>query len=267
MSRTAFRLLVGTWLIGWGPIHAVGREPSLKVLTLNLCADWNAPRKARLQAVADFARDNRIDVLLVQEAVQGIGQGDAVRFLADRLGYSFRQVPAFGVPVFFKFNIGVISRFPITESKPLGCRVPGGDAIDNIPNPGGSRALAVRAGGLWFVTCHLTTPFTQENHEKQVRGILEKLDGLPAGDVFWGGDFNSGRGNPVYALITKAGFKEAPPAESGLVDMVFYRGRSWRLTDSRLVLTGRYVTDHPGGVLATYSADRAESTRGLPRRD
>ena len=227
-----------------GPSVPVGNQP-IRVMTLNLCADWTAPRNDRLKAVATFCQDNQVDVLLVQEAVSGIGQGNAANFLAGKLGYYYSQVPAFGFPLFYQFNIGVISRWPISQSRSLGCQVPGGVFVDNVPNPCSSRALLVQTGGLWFATCHLIIPFTEENHERQVSCILGKL---PA-EVIWGGDFNSDRNNPAYSIITGAGFKDAPPAGAPLVDLIFYRGANWRLISSTLVLTDHYVTDHPGGVL------------------
>ena len=217
--------------------------PTIKVLSINLCEQWHTPRQGRADKIIEFVKDRQVDIILTQEGMKGVGQFDAVEYIAAKLGYSYSQAPTFGVPGFFEYCVGVISRYPITNSKPAGCQVEGGDPIDNVYFPGSSRGLLVSTGGIHVMSCHLTVPTELDQKIKQIQCLTSAL---PAGPIIWGGDFNLTRDNPAYPYIK---FQEATYSGIPQVDMIFFRGLS--LLESKQVFEDGYVSDH-NGIFATF---------------
>jgi endonuclease/exonuclease/phosphatase family metal-dependent hydrolase len=211
---------------------------NLKVLTINLCANWNASRKDRVDKLIEFIKAEKIDVILAQEGIRGIGQFNTIKYIAEELGYSYCQSPSFGVPGFIEYTIGVIAASPISESKVVGCQVSGGDPIDKVPFPGSGRGLLVNTGSLWFMVSHLTVPVERSQKEKQVQCLMKSI---PAGSVVWGGDFNFTRSDMVYPLIQ---MQEAVYSGNPQVDMIFYKGIA--LLNSKIVFEDHYISDHIG---------------------
>jgi endonuclease/exonuclease/phosphatase family metal-dependent hydrolase len=214
-----------------------------KVLTINLCADWNAPRPDRAAKIVETVKAENIDIILFQEGIKGIGQFDMAKSIATQLGYSYVQVPAFGVPGFLEYCIGIISRYPISSIHSAGCQVSGGDPIDKMPFPGSTRGILVKINNIWIMTSHLTVPVVQSEKEKQVRCLASDI---PAGVCIWGGDFNFGRTDPAYSLIP---MMESIYPGNPQVDMMFSRGL--KVIESKLMFTDHYVSDHDG-VMVTY---------------
>jgi hypothetical protein len=235
-------LLVGCVTIGNSPSAQELSDP-FKVLTLNLCVSWSSPQQDRANQVVEFVKAQRVDVLLLEEGSGGLTQFNAIKYIAERLGYSYCQVPAFGVPGFYTFNIGIVAKSPVTNPLPLGCQVAGGDPIDMMPFPGASRGLQATVDGIQFWTVHLTAPVTQESREQQVQCLVAKL---PTGPIVWGGDFNFSRSDMAYPLVPLV---EAMYPGEAQVDMVFSRGLT--VVKSELVFTDKVVSDHCG-VLVTF---------------
>ena len=217
---------------------------TIKVLTINLCADWNAPRQARADKIVEFARAEQVDIILAQEGIKGLGQFDMVKYIAAQLNYSYIQSPVFGFPGFYEFSVGIISNSPITDAKIVGCQVVGGDFIDNIPFPGAGRGVLANICGIWVMSSHLTVPTAQDQRESQVRCLQAAL---PQGMAIWGGDFNFNRDNPAYSLIK---MDEAQYPGSAQVDMIFTR--HMLCVSSEMVFEDHYVSDH-SGVLAEFT--------------
>lgn len=178
-----------------------------RVLSLNLCASWNLPRKERLQMVADFVKANDIDVLLVQEGVRSCFVYDTIWSLADELGFECFCRSTFGFPFFYEFRIGVISRFKILSMASLDCEIPQKDWIDTIPLPGRRRAVAATVdvpglGITTLVSIHLTSsPKTETYREQQLIKLVRWLPTLPESNVcVVGGDFNTSQSNVAFRL-------------------------------------------------------------------
>ena len=218
-------------------------KDGIKVLTINLCADWQAPRQDRGDKIIDLVRQEQVDIILTQEGIQGLGQFDMAKYIAGQLGYSYCQAPAFGVPGFFAYCVCIISSYPIANSQVIGCQVAGGDPIDKVPFPGSGRGLLANIGGMWVMSTHLMAPVSQENKEKQIRCLSSAL---PPGIVIWGGDFNFTRIDPAYRFI---GLDEAVYSGEPQVDMIFSRGLTAK--DARIVFADHYVSDHVG-ILTAY---------------
>jgi len=215
----------------------------IKVLSINLCASWNSPRKDRADKIIELVRAEKVDIILFQEGVKGIGQFDMAEYIAKELGYSYCQSPAFGVPIFFEFSVGIISAYSMINVKTIGCQVPGEDWIDKFPFPGSGRGVLATVGGIQVMSCHLSVPVPQATKEMQVSCLQVAL---PPGITIWGGDFNFVRSDPAYSLIK---LQEAVYSGPPQVDMVFSSGLS--VLESRLVFEDRVVSDH-AGVLVTY---------------
>jgi endonuclease/exonuclease/phosphatase family metal-dependent hydrolase len=215
----------------------------VKVLTINLCANWNAPRQDRADAIVSFCREEQVDIILTQEGIKGIGQFDMAKYIAGQLGYSYCQSPSFGVPGFLEYCVGIISTYSIKTNKKVGCQVSGGDPIDRVPFPGAARGLLANVGGINVMTSHLTVPVMQSAKEEQVSCLRAAL---PKGVSIWGGDFNFNRYDLAYPMVE---LQEALYVGPPQVDMIFFGGLS--LVESRLVFEDHFVSDHCG-VLATF---------------
>ena len=216
---------------------------TVKVLSINLCAGWNTPRKDRADKIIELVRAEKVDTILFQEGVKGIGQFDMAEYIAKELGYSYCQSPSFGVPVFFEYSVGIISASPMINVQTVGCQAPGDAWLDKYPFPGSGRGAMANIGGIQFMSCHLSVPVPQDVKEKQVSCLQAAL---PPGITIWGGDFNFVRSDPAYSLIK---LQEALYSGPPQVDMVFSSGLS--VLESRLVFEDRVVSDH-AGVLVTY---------------
>ena len=236
-------LLMLCLIFGCVSIQSNGVVPTdpktLKVLTINLCADWKASRQERADKIVSFVQNEKIDLILTQEGIRGVGQFDAVKYIAGKIGYSYAQSPAFGVPGFFEYCVGIISATPLSNVQSVGCQVPGGDPIDQVPFPGAGRGILATVGTLRVLSSHMMAPVSQGNRENQVRCLA---DSAP---MIWGGDFNFNRDNVAYALI---GLPEAAYPGDSQVDMIF---GSLPVIESKAVFTDHYVSDH-GGILTTF---------------
>ena len=218
-------------------------SPTITVLTINLCADWSSPRQHRADLIIELIKAEKIDIILTQEGIKGAGQFDMVEYIANSLGYSYCQSPAFGVPGFLEYCVGIISAYPILNAKAVGCQVSGGDPIDKVPFPGSGRGVMADISGIKVMSSHLTVPVEQAEKEKQVNCLQAAL---PPGVTIWGSDFNFVRSDPAYSLIhLQEALYSGPPQ----VDMVFSSGLS--VLASRLVFEDRVASDH-SGVLVTF---------------
>ena len=214
----------------------------MKILSLNLTATMNTPRVDRLRAVAEFARENEVDVLLVQEGVRSCFIYDTIRDLAGQLEYEYFAKSAFGFPLFWEFRVGVVSRFKIIRTASLNPAVPQTEWLDSIPLPWRRRAVAatVDVPGLGITTLisvHLaSSPKTIADKARELALLAEWRRGLPERDaLIYGGDFNTA-------------FDRFPNGYGVSPDYIFVEGGA-RIINAQQVLTGQVVTDHAGGIL------------------
>lgn len=216
----------------------------MKILSLNLTATMSTPRAERLGAVADFVRENEVDVLLVQEGIRSCFIYNTIRALAGELGFDYAARSSFGIPLFWEFRVGVLSRFKILRTASLDPAVPQTEMLDRFPLPWRKRAVAstVDVQGLGITTLisvHLTSSAkTAADKAKELELLAAWRRGLPESDaVIWGGDLNFDF--DVFPIGAKYGV--AP-------DYIFVEGAA-RIIDAGEVLTGHEVTDHKCGVL------------------
>jgi endonuclease/exonuclease/phosphatase family metal-dependent hydrolase len=215
----------------------------MKVLSLNLCAFWTTPSKERRQIVADFVKENEVDVLLVQEGIRSCFVYNTIRKIAGLLGYNHYSKSAFGFPFFYEFQVGVISRFPILWTSSLSCEVPQNEWTDDIPLPWRKRVVAVTVdvaelGRITLISVHLTSsPKTVGDKAKQLAMVSDWKSSLSARDVtVYGGDFNTG----FDSYPNETGYGVCP-------DYIFLEGA--KIVNRQTVLTGKIVTDHACGIM------------------
>lgn len=229
----------------------------MKVFTLNLCASWTRPRAERLQMVADFVKENEVDVLLVQEGVRSCFIYDTIRQLADELRYDYFSKSVFGFPLFYEFRVGVISRFQIIDTASLDAEVPQKDWLDAIPLPWRRRAVAatVNVPGLGITTLvsvHLTSsPKSEDSRQSQFRRLHNWIDGLPPDDCcIVGGDFNTSQFTPPFTATFNGTVITGQTPDYICVD-------GGRIVKGYPVFTDHVLSDHVGVVAHVEKGDWA----------
>jgi endonuclease/exonuclease/phosphatase family metal-dependent hydrolase len=203
-----------------GTTDAPAREGpvgELRVLAFNLAkAGFHrgglelAPRAevlARLDALAEVLRDERVDLACLSEVVADAGPGsvDQVRRLAERAGFhawAFGENYRFGLPgVRVRSGNAILSRFPLRSLEVV--QLPGRRPFWD---PTGNRRLLwaeVRLDDLRVrVGSVRNDSFDLGKNERQVRYLL---DSLPPGPVLLAGDFNAEPGDPPLRLLRESG--------------------------------------------------------------
>lgn len=203
-----------------GTTDAPAREEpadELRVLAFNLAqAGFHrgglelAPRAevlARLDALAEVLRHERVDLACLSEIVAEAGPGsvDQVRTLAERAGFhawAFGENYRFGLPgVRVRAGNAILSRFPLRPLEVV--QLPGRRPFWN---PTGNRRLLwaeVHLAGLPLrVGSVRNDSFDLVNNERQVRSLLGSL---PPGPVLLAGDFNAEPGDPPLRLLRESG--------------------------------------------------------------
>ena len=202
----------------------------MKILNLNMkVSDAQHSRADRMSPVAQLVKEEGVDVLLLQEGVRSCLVYDSIRSLNKLLGgWNIYERSYVGVPFFWEFRVGILSRFPIVKTSSVYLEVPQDLLLDAVPLPGRRRAILARVqhpdfGEVEFVSVHLTAgPKTEQYRENQFIRLMNWLapNWRP---VILGGDFNAGRGSSAYQVIESAYFKEIPTGSSP--DFIFTPGR------------------------------------------
>lgn len=194
--------LVWLWVYGslFLPASAPDRAPDVRVASYNTYV--HSPSAASVVALADQVSP---DVLLLQEVFPD-RQVAIARALGDR--YPHRtSVQSEGVG-----GVMVLSRHPITETRPVAMSEPGTRDTEVVVVDVGGQPLQV-------VPVHLTSPCptcgASMTERLEVEGrrrpaelvsVLRALD--PRVPTVIGGDFNSTERSEPYRLLTNVGFED-----------------------------------------------------------
>lgn len=209
----------------------------MKVLSINLATTWNAPRRDRLRAVADFVLDRGVDVVLFQEGVRSCYFYDTGKMLNEMVGeWNLVARSAYGWPIAWESRVGIISRYRFISTDSLYCEIPQTEFVDAIPLPWSKRAVAATVdvpdlGICNIVSVHLSSsPARELDRTNQLDKVWHwDVVQLPPADVrIIGGDFNQamsgGAGElPDYIIATKG-----------------------TIINSEMVFTDHFVSDHSG---------------------
>jgi endonuclease/exonuclease/phosphatase family metal-dependent hydrolase len=211
----------------------------LRVMSYNIHVGVGMDKKQDLRRIADVIREQRVDLVGLQEVDRGVertGRVDEIRELARLTGMDY----AFAHNLDYQggqYGVAVLSRFPILS-------------IDHRryanrrerERRGFIRVeVEVRGRLLSFVTTHLDYQ-SAEGRRFEAGQLLEALEGV-SGPLIVTGDFNEEPSGAVYGLMRRAGFAdgwtrgrgaaaESPgdgatyPADrpAKRIDYVFFRG-------------------------------------------
>ena len=229
----ALMILLSHAEVAWAAkCNDVAGRGFLKILTLNLLFSEIEDRDNRLDDIADYVANKKIDVVVVQEVVGGLltGTSNSAADLDDKLedrglDYDRRTDFEVGVPGLLEVGNATLSRCQIlfaqtkrlpktTELEFLGLtfKLPRNVQMTRIKIPG--------FGKFSVYNTHLCAGCSFSEQEEQVDAMLAFVDqteaSLPADNpIMLGGDLNIDRfkSSPpeaeLYDLITAQGFNDA----------------------------------------------------------
>ena len=211
----------------------VAEREFLNVLTINLLFSEVLNRDERLEDIADFAADNNVDVLLLQEVVSGVlvKTGNSAQDLREILrkkhnvDYNIRTAFEFGLPGLLSVANAVLSRceiqFSLIQRLPIASEIEFDDLVIKLPrNVLMTRLEIPDFGKINFYNTHLCAPCEVDERAEQVDALLEFVNRMEInmpGDnpSVLGGDFNidrfdnEGEERFLYEKIINAGFIDA----------------------------------------------------------
>lgn len=214
----------------------VVRSGTLNLMTINLLFSEVDERDERLATIAEFAADNRIDVLLLQEVVSGrlvdteSSARDLQDILADEhaLNYDLRTAFEAGIPGLLLVGNATLSRCEILfrrvrhlpKASELEIR---GRAFGLLRNVLMIRLALPDFGELSVYNTHLCARCPVSERDEQSTAALDFIgeveDTLPGSDpVVFGGDFNidifrdDGVERPLYDRIIERGLIDTAAA-------------------------------------------------------
>lgn len=207
----------------------VATSGTLNLMTINLLFSEVEERDERLETIAGFVADNRIDVVLLQEVVSGTlvdtksSARDLQDILADEhaLSYDLRTAFEAGIPGLLLVGNATLSRCEILfrrvrhlpKASELEIR---GRAFGLLRNVLMIRLALPDFGELSVYNTHLCARCPVTERDEQLAAALDFIgeveDTLPGSDpVVFGGDFNidifrdDGVERPLYDRIIESG--------------------------------------------------------------
>ena len=193
---------------------------------------WNIERGIRLEGIIRALREDEVlgrsDVLLLTELDYGMarsGNGHVAREIAEALGMSYAFAPCYanlskgsgleggaeGENREALHGNAVLSRWPILAARSVA--LPNGkDKMRGREKRLGSQRAVVcdvehPRGRLRAVSLHLDAHSSQRHRRRQMRVVLDYLDGLePRMPVLLGGDWNTSTYNSSRAVYSILGF-------------------------------------------------------------
>jgi len=186
----------------------VASSGTLNLMTINLLFSEVDDRDDRLETIAGFAADNRIDVLLLQEVVSGTlvdtksSARDLQDILADEheLSYDLRTAFETGIPGLLLVGNATLSRCEILFRRvrhlPKASELEIGDRDFRLPrNVLMTRLELPDFGELSVYNTHLCAGCAVAERDEQLSAALDFIDEvedtLPGGDpLVFGGDLN-----------------------------------------------------------------------------
>lgn len=219
--------------MGDASCNYVADRQFLNVITVNLLFSEVLNRNERLEDIADFAADNNVDVLLLQEVVSGVlvkteNSAQDLREILRRkhnADYNIRTAFEIGLPGLLGVANAVLSRCEIEFSQvkrlPLASELEfDGQVIRISRNVLMARLKIPDQGKINIYGTHLCASCEIEEREEQLDELLEfvnRMDMNMPGDnpSVLGGDFNidrfdnEGAEKFLYEKILAAGFIDA----------------------------------------------------------
>jgi maltose 6'-phosphate phosphatase len=219
--------------IGDSKCEKVAEKGFINILTINLLFSEIEDRNDRLEAIADFAATHDVDVLMLQEVVNGalVKTDNSAQDLRDilsnkhNLGYNIQTAFEIGLPGLLSVANGVLSRCEIRYN--LVQRLPktpeiefNGHVFEVSRNVVLSRLEIPDSGKISVYNTHLCADCEESERAQQVEVLLEFLSRLEenAADDYptiLAGDFNfdrfrnHGAQRFQYEQIVNAGFIDA----------------------------------------------------------
>jgi maltose 6'-phosphate phosphatase len=211
----------------------VAERGFFNVLTINLLFSEVPNRDERLEDIAEFAADNNVDVLLLQEVVSGVlvetenSAQDLREILRKKhnLDYNIRTAFEIGLPGLLGVANAVLSRceieFSLVKRLPLTSELEfGGQVIIISRNVILARLKIPEQGKINIYDTHLCASCEVEERQEQVDELLEFVNTMEMNmpgehPSVLGGDFNIDRFNNnsaekfLYEKIITAGFMDA----------------------------------------------------------
>lgn len=181
-----------------GPLEPArsGQPILLRIMTLNLHHGIDALNRPSLEAIAVYIRDNRLDLVGLQEVdrnwSQRSGFKDQAEELAAATGLNLAFLPTLSRGAQASYGMAVLSRFPLLARS--------GGLYSQAREPRGY--LAVTAGiaeqPVSFIVTHLGLDTSERL--SQVGELGKVLDNLP-GPLVLVGDMNGGSNDPAVTAI------------------------------------------------------------------
>lgn len=226
----------------------------MRALSLNLCASHERPRATRLGEVGAAVKALGVDVLILQEGVRSCWFYDTLHGLADFLGFDIVARSSFGVPFFWEFRVGVLSKFPILSTHAANIEVPQQEWLDSLWVPNRARAVgavvnAPDLGETALVSVHMaSSPATDIDRYEQFMMLMRFVGDLPKTKAtVIGGDWNTSKDNPAFVPVHRCGYQVVGqnPDYICVADAA--------ISQTYPVFPSRDVSDH-AGVFAEVSA-------------
>ena len=205
----------------------------LNLLTINLLFSETDTRDSRLDAIADYAADASIDVILLQEVAGGVlvGTANSALDLQGKLrergrGYDLQTAFETGLPGLLTVANAVLSRceidFKMTKRLPKASELEFKGHNIKLPRNVMMTRLNIPEFGLINVyNTHLCAKCSADELDAQLQTLLAFIDeaenfSAQANPIILGGDFNIDRfrvdpfgERPFYNKIIETGFTDA----------------------------------------------------------
>ncbi|MFF4773491.1 endonuclease/exonuclease/phosphatase family protein [Microtetraspora fusca] len=196
-------LLAG--VVTWHPVpdERVANGPEFTLITYNIRMGFGLKGRLDLDRIADWARAQRPDVVLLSEVDRGWmlnGGHDDLARIAARLGMRYYFAPA-ADPL---WGDALLTNLPVRQivSHPLGRH--------DYPTGAQAQAIVLTVGGteVGIVNTHLQAPPGQAPEAAAIVRALAQPRGGTARPVLLAGDLNTTPDDPAMRVLTAAGLSD-----------------------------------------------------------
>jgi len=219
------------------------QKDSLNILCLNMKGFDVHSQSARMAPIVDIVNNEGIDVLLLQEGTLGFFGGDSIGVLQKKLNYTFDcyKESSFGIKSIYEYQIGILSRFNLTEKRTVPSVVIGEDQYFI----GAKRIVSSRVdidgiGSVYLVTLHFHSSTIKSVNEDQFKQLVDYLAAFDQSSLtIVAGDFNAPIAT-VQSYLYPLGFNLI--IGNG-VDSIWVKNGTGT---GKVVFSDHFVSDHSG---------------------
>lgn len=199
----------------------------MRVATQNYWHVSGPSPKKKNRILADFCRDNKIDILCIQEGIGGLGNiiygtTDSIRSLAKMLGYHYYEIECFPHPSWpawlSHYSSGIISRRPPKKNYIL--------SICQRKHP------LVMIGDVLVCNFHINPLKSTAYQIRELTATIAEMD-----NVIMAGDFN----NPKAPEIVAEQMNITVLPETGQIDFILWKGYA----TGKTYMVDLQISDHP----------------------